>query len=86
MPTRISAGVGDHPYFLTFFITMIPIAGKMTNYSLYLIVNSFYNKCILLQKKDIILSRHAQPLISGKSINQYTLYSLIFNLLRSVIK
>ena len=34
MPTRISAGVGDQPCFLT-FITMIPIACKITNFSLY---------------------------------------------------
>ena len=36
MPTTIC--VGDHPYFLTFFITMIPIECKFTNFSLYLIV------------------------------------------------
>jgi len=35
MHTRISAGVGDHPCFLT-FITMIPIDCKITNCSLYL--------------------------------------------------
>ena len=33
---RISAGVGDHPCFLT-FITMIPIDCKITNFSLYLL-------------------------------------------------
>ena len=29
MPTRISAGVGDHPCFLTFIIIMIPINCKI---------------------------------------------------------
>ena len=40
MPTRISAGVGDHPCFLT-FITMIPIDCKITNFSLYLFAGFF---------------------------------------------
>ena len=31
MPTKISAGVGDHPFFLI-FITMIPIDCKITNF------------------------------------------------------
>ena len=35
MTTRISAGVGDHPCYLTFFITMIPITVKL-QYFLYL--------------------------------------------------
>ena len=37
MPTRISAGVGDHPFFpyFLYFITMIPIDCKITNFSLH---------------------------------------------------
>ena len=38
MSTRISAGVDDCPYFFTFFITLIPIDCKITNFSLYLFV------------------------------------------------
>ena len=34
-PTRISAGVGDHPCFLT-FMTMIPIDCRIINFSIYL--------------------------------------------------
>jgi len=34
MPTRISTGVGDHPCFFT-FITIIPIASKITIFSLH---------------------------------------------------
>ena len=37
MPTRISAGVGDHPCFLT----MIPTDCKITNFSLNLKVTKF---------------------------------------------
>jgi len=37
MPTRIAAGVGDHPCFHT-FITTIPIDYKITNFSLHLFV------------------------------------------------
>ena len=33
MPTRISAGIGDHPCFLT-FIAMIPIDYKFSSYLL----------------------------------------------------
>ena len=37
MPTRISAGVDDHPCFLTFYYyCMIPIAYKITKFSLHL--------------------------------------------------
>ena len=42
MPTRISAGVGDHPCFLT-FIAMIPINCKITN---------FPHTCLLAFFKD----------------------------------
>jgi len=35
MPTRISAGVGDHPCFLTFY-NYDPYDRKITNFSLYL--------------------------------------------------
>ena len=46
MPTRISAGVGDN--YVSFFITMIPIACKITNFSLHLFV-SFLNCLLSLQ-------------------------------------
>jgi len=36
MPTRISAGVGDHAPFPLTFITMNPIDRKIINFSLYL--------------------------------------------------
>ena len=35
MPTRISAGVGDHPCFLAFY-DYDPIDCKITNFSVYL--------------------------------------------------
>ena len=40
MPTRISAGVGDHPFSLT-FISMIPIDYKIINFSLHLFLSFF---------------------------------------------
>jgi len=36
MPTRISAGVGDHPCFLTFYnYCIVPIVSKITKKILY---------------------------------------------------
>ena len=35
MPTRISAGVGDHPCFLTFYNYDPYIECEVTNFSLY---------------------------------------------------
>ena len=47
MPIRISAGVGDHPCFLT-FITMILIDCKTANLSLYLFVGFFREITIII--------------------------------------
>ena len=39
MPTRISAGVGDHPCYLTFYLYDPYIDCKITNFSLNLFVS-----------------------------------------------
>ena len=77
MPTRISAGVHDHPCFLN-FIYIIPIDCKITNFSLYLFVS-------FLKDYHNYFFVHAQLLISGKPVSQYTSYSLIFSPLHSII-
>ena len=41
---RISAGVGDHLCFLTFYNYMIPIDCKITNFSLYLYLSMQYTE------------------------------------------
>jgi len=52
MPTRISAGVGDHLVSLLFI--MIPIACKITNFSLYLFVYFFEN---IIITEDLFVKR-----------------------------
>ena len=61
MPTRISAGTGDHPCSLL-FITMILIDCKITNFTLYLFV------CFLKDYHNYYLV-HTQLLISGKPVS-----------------
>ena len=50
MPTRISAGVGDHPCFLT-FITMIPIDCKIANFSLHFYIKNHLSLVMSLYQK-----------------------------------
>jgi len=83
MPTRISAGVGDHPYFLTFII-MIPIKCKITNSSLVICLK-FYVHTVLKERSPQLFLARAQQIISGKFVSQYALYLLIFSPLRSNI-
>ena len=72
MHTEISAGVGSHPCFLTFY-NYDPY--RWQNYKFFLILVCFF--------KDYhnYLLVHAQLLFSGKPISQYALYSLIFTAL-----
>ena len=72
MSTRISAGVGDHPCFLTFYI-YDPY--KITNFSLYLFV------CFLWDHSW----RAPNKLLVENLVSQYASYLLIFSPLRSVI-
>jgi len=55
-----------------FFINMIPIACKITNFSLHLFVS-------FLKENTIITSWHAKLLISRIAVSQYTSYLLIFS-------
>ena len=68
--------VGDHPYFLTFFITFILIDSKITNFSLY---------SALVSHKIIYAIIFSWLLISRKSNSQYASYLFIFSPLHSVI-
>ena len=69
MPSRISADVGDHPCFFTFFITMIPINCKITNFSLYLLFLRDYHHyfwCVpnkLLVENPLASTLHIQPIM-----------------------
>ena len=67
MPTRISAGVGDHPCFLT----MIPISCKITNFSLYLYITEAHHKQSSMQETYMI--HMSQQHHQGYSVYQLSL-------------
>jgi len=69
MPTRISTGAGVS----LLFITAIPIDCKITNFLLFV-----FFVCFLRDHLSYVLVR-AQLIVSGKSVSQYTSYSLIFS-------
>ena len=63
MPTRMSAGVGDHPCFLSLSL----LIGKLL---IFLIV-VFITYAHRFKRKIIILSGHTQLIINEKSCFQY---------------
>ena len=79
MPTRISAGVSDHPCFFT-FIPMIPIDCKLLNFPNICLFTLLY-----LKERSPDLLVRTSLLISGKFISHYASCSLIFNPLHCVI-
>ena len=79
MPICISAGVDDHPCFLTFYYyCMIPIDSKLLIFTYTFLLD--FGK----DSHNYFLA-HTQALISEKPVTQYTSYSLIFNPLRCII-
>ena len=77
MLARISAGIGDHLWFLTFYYLWSLLTTKLQNFP--------HTCCLFLKDYHNYFLVRAQLLINGKPVSQYVSCSLIFNPLRSVI-